>query len=226
MVYAITGERRINESRRGIGRCYRGRGGLCGWTRDVGGQRQAGKEEEAGEEVGGAGEVDRRERGDGDGQDLGEEEGADHSADGADTVDCSLQLALRCGIDAAGHQGLHGGAGDAPESEEGNGAEKHPAARGEGETQEAERAEGQAGKNAAAFAEATDEGADENAGDDAGADADDGEGEADVTLGPSVAILRIEDEDGGKRLLRKIEERHNSSEAEELAMGTEEGERA
>jgi hypothetical protein len=58
LVYAITGERRINESRRGIGRRYRGRGGLCGWTRDVGGQREAGKEKEAGEEVGGAGEVD------------------------------------------------------------------------------------------------------------------------------------------------------------------------
>ena len=103
MVYAITGERRINESRRGIGRCYRGRGGLCGWTRDVGGQRQAGKEEEAGEEVGGAGEVDRRERGDGDGQDLGEEEGADHAADGADTVDGSLQLALRSRVDPTRH---------------------------------------------------------------------------------------------------------------------------
>src|SRR5260370_41144979 len=111
---------------------------------------------------------------------------------------------------------MHGRAGDAPEAEKGNGAEKHPVARGEGETQEAEGAEGQAGYDAAAFAEATDEGADENAGDDAGADADDGEGEADVTFGPRVAILRIEDEDGGKRVLRKIEERNHGGGAEEV----------
>ncbi len=47
--------------------------------------------------------MDRRERGDGDGQDLGEEEGADHAADGADTVDGSLQLALRSRVDPTRH---------------------------------------------------------------------------------------------------------------------------
>jgi len=103
LVCAITGERRINESRRGIGRCYRGRVGLCGWTRDVGGQGEAGEEQEAGEEVSGAGEVDGDARGDGDGEDLGEEEGADHAADGADTVDGALELALRSRVDPTRH---------------------------------------------------------------------------------------------------------------------------
>jgi len=103
LVYAITGERRINESRRGIGRGYGGRGGLCGWTRDVGGQREAGKEQEAGEEVRGAGEMDGNSRRDGDGQDLGEEEWADHTTDGANTVDGPLELALRSWIDPTRH---------------------------------------------------------------------------------------------------------------------------
>src|SRR5258707_15072831 len=81
--------------------------------------------------------------------------------------------------------------------------------RGEGETQEAQGAEGQAGYDAAPFAEATDEGTDERAGDDARADADDSKGQADVAFGPSVSILGVDDEDGGGGLLGGVEERHN-----------------
>ncbi len=92
------------------------------------------------------------------------------------------------------------------------------AARSEGEAEETEHAKGESGEDTTAFAETADEGTNEDSGNDAGADANYGESEADVTFGPSVAILRVEDEDGGKRLLRKIEERHNSSEAEELGM--------
>src|SRR5260370_24049511 len=121
---------------------------------------------------------------------------------------------------------MHGRAGDAPEAEKGNGAEKHPAARGEGETQEANGAEGQAGCNAAAFAEAADERTDEDAGNDAGADANDGQGKADVAAVPSVTILRVEDEYGWERLLSEIEKSHHRGEAEELRMRAEEGEGA
>ncbi len=120
---------------------------MCGWTRDVGGQGEAGDEQEAGEEVRGAGQVDGDARGDGDGEDLGEEEGADHAADGADTVDGALELALRSRVDPTRHQRLHGRAGNTPEAEKRNGAEEHPAARGECKAQEAEHAEGQAGEN-------------------------------------------------------------------------------
>ena len=42
-------------------------------------------------------------RQDGDGEDLGEQEGADHAADGADTIDGSLELALRSRVDPARH---------------------------------------------------------------------------------------------------------------------------
>src|SRR6266478_1199820 len=148
-------------------------------------------------------------RGNGEGQDLGEDERAKHAADGTDAVDGALELALRSRIDATRHQRLHGRPGNAPKTEEGDGAEKCPAMRGERETEKAESAEGQARKDAAAFAETTDEGADEESGDDAGADADDGEGEADVALGPGEAILRVKDEDGGERLLGEIEEGHH-----------------
>jgi len=134
-------------------------------------------------------------RRDGDGENLGEQERADHSADGADTVDGSLELALRSRVDPARHQRLHGGAGDAPKSEEWDGAEKHPAARRKGKTQEAKRPEGQAGQYAAAFAEATNEGTDKDSGDNASADADHSEGEADIAFCPGVAILGIEDKD-------------------------------
>ncbi len=92
--------------------------------------------------------------------------------------------------------------------------------RGERETEKAESAEGQAGKDAAAFAETTDERADEKSGDDAGAYAYDGEREADVAFGPCVAILRVEDEDGGERLLGKIEEGHDGGETEQLGVRT------
>jgi len=44
--------------------------------------------------------VDGGARGDGDSEDLSEEEGADHAADGADTVDGALELALRSWVDA------------------------------------------------------------------------------------------------------------------------------
>jgi len=167
--------------------------------------------------------VDGDARRDGDGQDLGEEEGADHAADGANTVDGSLELALRCGIDAAGHQGLHGWASDAPEAEERDGAEEHPAARSEGEAEETEHAKGESGEDTTALAEAADEGTDEDSRDDAGADADDGEGQADVALDPKVAILRVENEDGREGLLGEVEERHHAGEAEELRMRAEEG---
>src|SRR6266404_9797988 len=98
--------------------------------------------------------------GNGEGQDLGEDERAKHAADGTDAVDGALELALRSRIDATRHQRRHGRPGDAPKTEEGNGAEKCPAMRGERETEEAESAEDQAGQDATAFAEAADEGAD------------------------------------------------------------------
>jgi hypothetical protein len=47
--------------------------------------------------------VDWDARGDCDGEDLGEEEGADHPADRADTVDGSLELALRGRVDPTRH---------------------------------------------------------------------------------------------------------------------------
>src|ERR1700687_1993647 len=165
-------------------------------------------------------------RRDGDGQDLGEAKRTDHAADGANTVDGALELALRCRIDAAGHQGLHGWASNAPEAEEGNGTEEHPAAWCESEAEETEHAKGESGEDTTAFAETADERADEDSGNDAGADADDGEGQADVAFGPSVAILRVEHEDGGEGLLGEVEERHDAGEAEELRMRAEECEGA
>src|SRR6202030_792938 len=89
-----------------------------------------------------------------------------------------------------------------------------------------QRAEGKAGEDAAAFTETADERADEHAGNDAGADANYREGQTDVACGPRVAILRVDDEDGGQGLLREIEEGHHAGETEELRMRTEERQRA
>lgn len=165
-------------------------------------------------------------RQDSDSQNLGEEKWTDHATDRADAIDGALKLALRRRVDPTRHQGLHGGSGDTPEAEEGNGAEEEPAARSEREAQEAESAEGKAGKDAAAFAEAADEGTDEDSGDNAGADTNDGKGETDIAFGPSVAILGIENKDSGEGLLGEVKESHHSGEAEELGVRAEERERA
>src|SRR5260370_832819 len=119
---------------------------------DVGRQRQACNEKQSCQEIGSAGKMERGARRDRQCEDLREKNRAGHAGDGAERVDGSLQLALRGGIDAAGHQRLHGGAREAPQRNERNDGEGRPAAAGKTETRKATGAEKKTGEESAARA--------------------------------------------------------------------------
>ena len=74
---------------------------------------------------------------DSDRKNLREQRRPGHAGDGAKRIDGALELSLRRGIDAAGHEGLNCGCGDSPERDERNHGENDPSASGESESCEA-----------------------------------------------------------------------------------------
>ena len=191
------------------------------WPRHKDRQQEARKEQEPRKEIRCAGKMEAEASRNRESKNLGEEDGARHSGNGANRVDGSLELALRGRVDVAGHQRLHGGSGYAPQGYERNDGQENPAARGESKTGEAESAEKQATEQAAPFAKMLYRRADEDAGNNGGADPDDSKGEADVALVPGVAIFRVEDIDGLECLVSEIVQSRNDSQAREFSMRAE-----
>jgi len=154
---------------------------------------------------------------------LGEEERTDHAGDSADAVDGALQFAFGKWDRRGATSEIARGAGDAPEARrewhreniQPRGAKaklKKPSVPNVRPDRTLRRSPKRRTKGPTSRPE-----------DDAGTDADDGEGQADVAAVPGVAILRVQDEDGGKRLLGEVEESHDAREAEELWMRAEQG---
>lgn len=100
----------------------------------------------------------------GDSEDLCEEDRTSHASDGPQGIDRPLKFSLRGRIDAAGHQGLYGWGRDAPQSDERDGGEDHPAMAGNGEARESQKPEKETREEAASLAIAFDDWSDQGAG--------------------------------------------------------------